>query len=82
MGDLAALNKAEYLLWDSRGLKRRQPRPAPDELALLDKAAEVTQADDSGFAEMRAIYQHRLLKAPRKFMTYSPARPFYETIIK
>lgn len=56
--DLAALNKVELLPWDCWGLIEGQDAElSGDDMALLDRAAELTLADDSAFPELRALYE-------------------------
>ncbi len=57
--DLAALNKMELLPWDGWGLidEKRDEELTSDDWALLDHIAILTLADNSSFAEMRALYE-------------------------
>jgi Transglutaminase-like superfamily len=54
--DLAALNKAEMLLWDSWGLIQREQLPERD-LELLDHLARITRSGGAVFDELRRLYQ-------------------------
>lgn len=54
--DLAALNKAEMVLWDHWGLTEREPQSEKD-VALLDKVAEAALSPDTSFAKVRALYE-------------------------
>jgi hypothetical protein len=56
--DLAALNKVELLPWDGWGLGDKDEQTlTPEDLALLDRTAALTLAENESFAEMRAFYQ-------------------------
>jgi hypothetical protein len=56
--DLLALNKIEVLPWDGWGMiAGKMHESTPDELALLDHIAVITQAGDAAFAEVRALYE-------------------------
>lgn len=56
--DLAALNRREMLPWDGWGLvEGGDPAISADDLALLDRAAELTLAGNDRFDEMRALYE-------------------------
>jgi hypothetical protein len=58
MRDLASLNKVELLPWDGWGLvEKRDDDLAPDDMALLDRIAELTLADNRAFTLMRLLYQ-------------------------
>ncbi len=61
--DLAALNKMELLPWDCWGLILAEYASLPpDDLSLLDRLADLTQADVPDFDLVRQIYEsdHRL----------------------
>jgi hypothetical protein len=68
--DLAALNKVEMILWDSWGLNEREP--ADQDLALLDRVADVTAAEDPDLDELRRLYREPGLEVPRTVTSYSP----------
>ena len=71
--DLAALNRAELLLWDCWGLMLEEA-PNDEDLALLDKVAALTQAGNDAFPELQQIYEHgRGLKVTPVVMNFSPA---------
>jgi hypothetical protein len=56
--DLLALNKVEVLPWDGWGvIAKPDEELSPDDIALLDRVAELTFVDDPPFAEVRAIYE-------------------------
>lgn len=57
--DLASLNKVEALPWDLWGLntKKKGETTSPEELALLDRIAEITLATDERFSELHSLYQ-------------------------
>ncbi|GAB2798774.1 transglutaminase-like domain-containing protein [Streptomyces daliensis] len=54
--DLAALNRAEVLPWDTWGVGDSEPASAPDdeELTVLDEAARIMA--EGGFADLRELY--------------------------
>ena len=57
--DLAALNKVELLPWDWQGwplIERQKEALSEADLALLDRAAALTLADNDSFTAVRAIY--------------------------
>ena len=55
--DFAALNKVEMQCWDYWGsFERRDFHLAEDDLALLDRAAELCQAGNESFDELRSLY--------------------------
>jgi hypothetical protein len=70
--DLLSLNKMELLLWDSWGMMNYEHKPTPADEQLFDELAKLTQADDSAFDEMRAMYAEKF-QVPNKVWTYSPA---------
>lgn len=56
--DLLCLNKIEVLPWDCWGLMSgKRVNPVGDELTLLDRIAEITQAADAAFDEVRTLYE-------------------------
>jgi hypothetical protein len=56
--DVAALNKMELLPWDCWGLILAEYGTLPpDDLSLLDRLAELTQADVTDFDSVRQIYE-------------------------
>lgn len=75
--DLAAQNKMELLLWDGWGMmldELTREEPSPDDLVLLDRAAEVTQAGPAALDAARALYTgNPRLMVPDRVMRYSPA---------
>lgn len=55
--DLLALNKIEILPWDCwEGMGGPVAEASPAELAVLDRAAELTLADNDAFPQVRAFY--------------------------
>jgi hypothetical protein len=57
--DLASLNKMELLPWDCWGLIEGEDKNlSADDMALLDRVAALTLADNSAFAEMRTLYEN------------------------
>jgi hypothetical protein len=71
--DLAALNKMELLPWDCWGLiDKDEETLTPDDMALLDHVAALTQADNEVFAEVRAIYENEdRLRVPSVIRSYT-----------
>ena len=56
--DLLCLNKIEVFPWDYWGIMSgKRSDPSRDELAALDRIAEVTQAEDPSLSEVRALYE-------------------------
>ena len=70
--DLAALNKAEMILWDYWGImEENEPREA--DLSLLDRASRATLSLDGSFREVRALYEEEPgLRVPATVTSYSP----------
>lgn len=71
--DLAALNKMELLCWDGWGLADRQSdlELAEDDLSLLDQIAELTEAGDRAFGQLRRMYETgRSLRVPPVIKSY------------
>lgn len=66
--DFAALNNAELLPWDVWGAMDGADRPpSAEQLAFLDRVAELTRAPDAHFAELRALYERDArLRVPAK----------------
>jgi hypothetical protein len=56
--DVAALNKIELLCWDLWGLADARTAAAGHDLTLLDRVAELTMLGRTGFAALRALYEH------------------------
>jgi hypothetical protein len=76
--DLAAMNKMELLCWDCWGLGNAHPEedPSAQEAMLLDDVAELTQADNEAFRELRAIYeQNEHLRVPSVVISYDGDTP-------
>jgi hypothetical protein len=71
--DLAALNKAEMLLWDSWGLMERD-EPAPEgDVQRLDRVAEATASADLDLSELRHLYEREPdLRVPAEIVGYDP----------
>jgi transglutaminase superfamily protein len=68
--DLAAMNKAEMILWDSWGLLR-QPLEDRDH-ELLDRVAELTASTDPDLAELRRVYDDPLIRVPEAVTSHDP----------
>jgi hypothetical protein len=69
--DLAALNKTEMLLWDGWGLAAQEEVGDAD-LALLDRLAALTAADDPPLAELRRLFQEEALRVPPVVTSWNP----------
>ncbi len=54
--DVAALNKVELLPWDCWGIIEAPEENTPDDLAFLDRLAELTCGDVPDFEAVRALY--------------------------
>jgi hypothetical protein len=80
--DLATQNKVELLLWDTWGWLEWKIELSEDDLKLLDHVAVLTQAGDSAFDDMRALYENEHFKAPPVVMCYSPVAKWKEVKIK
>jgi hypothetical protein len=56
--DLMALNKLELLPWDGNALSETDfDRLNDAELALLDRVAQLIEAGDNAFPEIRSLYE-------------------------
>lgn len=76
--DLAAMNKVELLCWDCWGLGHADPDegPAEEEMALLDRVAALTQADNESFTALRALYEgNEELRVPPVIVSYTDGEP-------
>ncbi len=74
--DLAALNKVELLPWDCWGLGDVNDKhvASAEEAALLDRAAALTLADNTAFAQMRSFYENtERLRVPPVIRSYTDA---------
>jgi len=73
--DLASLNKMELLPWDCWGLIEGEDKNlSADDMALLDRVAALTLADNSAFAEMRPLYESdERLRVPSVVKSYAAA---------
>jgi hypothetical protein len=70
--DLAALNKAEMLLWDAWGLADERSTE-PHDLELLDRIARVTASPNPAPAELRELYNGDLrLRVSASVRSYDP----------
>lgn len=69
--DLAALNKAEMVLWDYWGIMEKEEPSSEEELGLLDRVAEVILADAS-LQELKNLYEEPGLRVPATVTSYSP----------
>lgn len=71
--DLAAQNKVELLLWDAWGWMFPDFHPNEEELAFLDQIAELTQAEDATFDQVRTLYaNNECVRAPSTVICHSP----------
>ncbi len=70
--DLAALNKAEMLLWDGWGLADEATATDAD-VELLDRVAAATANADPNLAELRGLYEAQpALRVPPEVTSYDP----------
>lgn len=70
--DLAALNKAEMLLWDGWGLADERSTSQPD-LDLLDRIARITASPDRPLHELRDLYSaDPRVSVPPTVTSYNP----------
>jgi hypothetical protein len=72
--DLAALNKAEMLLWEDWGVQDSRTPPGPDELPVLDELATLTGQPSPPLAELRSAYRRPEFVVPDTVTSYSPVR--------
>lgn len=71
--DVASLNKMELLPWDAFGLMDKRDG-TPEDLAFLDKVAELTAGDVPKFEVVRDLYENDpRLKVPRMIKSYTQA---------
>ena len=75
--DLAALNKAEVLLWDTWEWLEHHFRPTAKDEHLLDHMAVLTQGGDVAFQDLQTLYSDERFKAPATVMCYSPAATWH-----
>jgi len=70
--DLASLNKMELLPWDCWGLIEKEEQALVEEdMALLDRVAELTLADNKHFDEMCSTYESDVrLRVPEVIRSY------------
>jgi hypothetical protein len=75
MRDLASLNKVELLPWDCWGLIDKEDKDmAPADWQVLDRAAELTLADNSMFDQLRSFYlDDARLRVPAVIKSYTSA---------
>jgi hypothetical protein len=73
--DLAGLNKAEMLLWDSWGLTDLDGDLGQDQLALLDEAAAAMSMTGCELGNVRALYDRVEFRVPDVVKSFSPAHP-------
>ena len=72
--DLAALNKAEMLLWEDWGVLDSLTPPGPGELIMLDELAALTGQPSPPLADIRSAYRRPEFAVPDTVTTFSPAR--------
>jgi hypothetical protein len=80
--DLAALNKRELLPWDNWGLMEQDDDAlGEEELALLDRVAELTTEDEIDAAAVQDVYQRESeLRVPATVLSWIDGKPRPETI--
>lgn len=70
--DLAAHTKRELLPWDGWGLMETREDSTDAQLALLDRVAELTQADDDRHDELTRLYDAEpALRVPRVVRSFN-----------
>jgi hypothetical protein len=70
--DVAALNKVELLPWDCWGIIEKPEENDPDDLAFLDRLAELTAGEVPEAEAVRSLYQtDPRLMVPRMVNSYS-----------
>ncbi len=79
--DLAALNKAEMLLWEDWGLAASRTPPGPGELPVLDDLAALTGQASPPLADLQSAYRRPEFAVPDTVTTYSPARTDVPAVI-
>ena len=72
--DLAALNKAEMLLWEDWGVLDTPEPPGPGDLPVLDELAALTGQPSPELAALRSAYRRPEFAVPDTVTTFSPAR--------
>jgi hypothetical protein len=72
--DLAALSKAEMLLWEDWGVLDSPEPPGPGELPVLDELADLTGQPSPSLAALRSAYSRPGYAVPDTVTTFSPAR--------
>ncbi len=68
--DLAALNKMELLPWDCWGIILSEQIDDPDDLSLLDRAADLTACATADLDAVRAVYADPRLRMDGKLLSY------------
>jgi len=72
--DVAAHARRELLPWDAWGVMLDKARyETPDVVAVMDRAAELTQAGDAHHGELLALYEsERGFRVPRTITSFGP----------
>jgi len=80
--DLAALNGMELLIWDLWGIGGiPEDTVTAEHMALLDRVAAVTDADDDAFPSVQSLYNDYVdLRVPAQFDSWSPVTRDCRTI--
>ncbi len=73
--DVASLNKMELLPWDAWGLMdKRDEQLTPEDLAFLDRLADLTKDDVPDFEKVRELYENdERLRVPVRVKSYTQA---------
>jgi hypothetical protein len=79
--DLAALSKAEMLLWEDWGVQDSRTPPGPGELPVLDELATLTGQPSPPLAGLRSAYRRPEFVIPDAVTSYSPARTDVPVVI-
>ena len=72
MLDLAALNRAEMLCWDSWGFVDNLDSLSEDDKVFLDTVAEAT-LDNQRFEAWQTLFEHEHLRIPTVIHSFTPA---------
>jgi hypothetical protein len=75
--DVASLNKVELLPWDAWGLiEGRDEDMSPEDMALLDQAAQLTSADVPDWPVLRQLYDGEArLRVPGTILSHGQGGP-------
>lgn len=83
--DIAGLNKAECLCWDTWGLQDALGEEAvfsDARIAVIDEAAQLTRSNDPELGEIQRLYQDEAFIMYGLVNSWSPAVPFEQMPLK